>query len=87
MIKLRSLPSVDALLRSRIPVKGLWNIIRQIAHVTPPSVAVVKEGDIGIDIGPTPSATGNDLILNDRDWVVNIMERSVWLNNKSKWKL
>jgi hypothetical protein len=35
---------------------------------------MVKEGDIGVDIGPTPSATGNDLILNDGNGVINIVE-------------
>jgi hypothetical protein len=48
---------------------------------------MVKEGDIGINVGPTPSATGNDLILYDGNWVVNIMERSIWLDDESKWKL
>jgi hypothetical protein len=74
MIKFRSLPSVNAFLRSCIPIEGLRNIIRQIAHIASPPVPVVKEGNIGIDIGPTPSATGNDLILNDGNWVVDIME-------------
>lgn len=30
----------------------LWNIVGEVAHVAPPSVAMVKEGHKGIDVCP-----------------------------------
>jgi hypothetical protein len=50
-------------------------------------VSLVEEGDIGIDVRTTSSASRDDLILHNRDWVVYIVKRGIWLDNKREWEL
>ena len=45
-------------------------------------MTVVEEGDKWIDVGTASSATRNDLIWNNRDWVLNIMQGCVRLNDE-----
>lgn len=50
-------------------------------------MSLVEESHVGVDICPTPSATCNDLVLNDRHVIVDIMERSIRLDDESKREL
>lgn len=50
-------------------------------------MSMVEESDVWINIRSTPSATGNDLVLDNGNWIINIMEGSVWLDDESKREL
>jgi hypothetical protein len=87
MVQLGSLPSVDTLLSSSVPVESLRNVIGEVTHVTPPSVALVQKGNIRVDVRPAASASGNDLVLDDRYGVLIVVERTVGLDHKRKGQL
>jgi len=48
---------------------------------------MVQEGDEGVDVGSASSAARDNLVLNNGDWVVQIVEGGVWLNNEREGKL
>ena len=79
--------TIGGLLQCRIPIEGLWHIVRQITHVTTPAVAMVKEGDEGVDIGAATSASGDDLVWNHRNGVLGVVKRSIRLDDKGEGQL
>jgi len=50
-------------------------------------VAVVEEGDEGVDVSAAAAATRDDLILNNGNRVLIVMERAVRLDNERKRQL
>src|SRR5437016_14681285 len=50
MIQIRPLPPIQALLSSSIPVESLRHVVREIAHVTSPTMSMIKERHKRIDI-------------------------------------
>jgi hypothetical protein len=87
MVQLGSLPSVDTLLGSGIPIESLRNIVGQITHITPPSVSLVQESNIRVDVCSTTSATRDDLILHNRYGILIVVERTVGLDDERKGQL
>jgi len=50
MIQIRPLPPIQALLSSSIPVESLRHVVGEIAHVTSPTMSMIKERHKRIDI-------------------------------------
>ena len=48
---------------------------------------VVEESHEWIDVRSASSTPRNDLIRHDRNWIFDIVERAIWLDDKSKRKL
>lgn len=60
VVEFCTLPTVGWLVRSLVPIEELGYFVRQVAHAALPSVAVLQEGHVWIDVGPAPSATSDD---------------------------
>ena len=70
VVEFRSLPSIYTLLCCCIPIESLWNIVREVTHITSPSMSMVEECDVGINVGSTSATTRDNLILNNRNRVI-----------------
>jgi len=73
MVELRTLPSINGLLFDVVPIESLRDVVGQVAHVAPPSVAVVEESGKGVDVCAASSASCNDLVRLYRDVVFGVM--------------
>lgn len=74
MVELRPLRPIRRFLQGRIPIECLRHVVGQIAHITTPAVALVEEGNKGVDVGPATSATRDDLVRNDGDRIFHIVK-------------
>lgn len=79
VVKLWPLPPVNALLCSCIPVKGLRDVVGEVAHVAPPSVSVVQKSNKGVNVCPASSTPRDYLIRNDWDGFLVISKSSIGL--------
>ena len=59
------------------------HIVCKVAHVAAPPVSMVEECHIRIDICPTTSTPGDDLIVDDGDGRLILVERGVYADTKS----
>lgn len=87
VVELRTLPPVHGLLLRAVPVETLRNVVRQVTHVATPPMRVIQETCERVDVCPASSATCDDLIVLDRDIVLRIVKRGVWLDDEREWKL
>lgn len=51
VIKLAALPTINALLLGCIPIESLGHVVGQVTHVAAPSMTVIKESYVRIDVG------------------------------------
>lgn len=87
MVEVRSQCPIRRSLQRCVPIKGLGYVICQIAHVATPAVPMIKECHEGINVGSATATTRDNLIWDHWDLVFRIMERSIWLDDKSERQL
>ena len=84
LVQIGSQRAIGRFLHGGVPVKRLGHVVGEVAHVAAPAMAMVKEGDEGIDIGSAATAARDDLIGDDGDGVLGIVEGGIRLNDKGE---
>lgn len=87
VVELGPFPTIHTPLRGRIPIEGLGNVVGEVAHIAPPSVTVIQESDVGVDVGPAAPTSRDDLILHDWNGVINIVKGAVGLDDEREREL
>ena len=68
MVKFGSLPPISRLIGLSIKIEQLRDFITEVAHATFPSGTTFDKCDIGVDVRPTSTTTGNDGISDYWDF-------------------
>jgi hypothetical protein len=50
-------------------------------------MSVVEESDIWVNVCTATTAARNNLVVNNRDIILIVMQRSIRLDNEREWKL
>jgi hypothetical protein len=67
VVQLGPTPPVSGLVRLRVPVKQLRDLVSEVAHAAFPASAAFNELYVWVDVSPATTASSDDRVADDRN--------------------